>query len=102
MHNEHNAVLDCSETAVKYPTFAERLRPRNFDELLIADSVIEKFKKMTQSEDVMNMIFYGMPGTGKTTCASIFANSECFDTLKINASMTNSVDDIRNQVERYA
>ena len=102
MHNEQNAVLDCSETTVKYPTFAERLRPRNFDELLIADAVIEKFKKMIQSEDVMNMIFYGMPGTGKTTCANIFASSECFDTLKINASMTNSVDDIRNQVERYA
>ena len=49
MHNEQNAVLDCSETTVKYPTFAERLRPRNFDELLIADSVIEKFKKMNNN-----------------------------------------------------
>lgn len=102
MFDETQTVLDYSLPSVKYPTFAERLRPRNFDELLISDLVIEKFKRMIKSGHVMNMIFYGMPGTGKTTCASLFGNLECFDTLKINASMTNSIDDIRNQVERYA
>ena len=66
MHNEQNAVLDCSETTVKYPTFAERLRPRLIDELLISNSSIAKFNAMITSRDVMNMIFYGMPGTGKT------------------------------------
>lgn len=79
MYDETQTVLVCSSTTVKCPTFSERLRPRNFDELLISDSVIEKFKKMIRSEDVMNMIFYGMLGTGNTTCASLFGNLECFD-----------------------
>ena len=45
MYDETQTVLVCSSTTVKCPTFSERLRPRNFDELLISDSVIEKFKK---------------------------------------------------------
>ena len=102
MHNEQNAVLDCSETTVKYPTFAERLRPRLIDELLISNSSIAKFNAMITSRDVMNMIFYGMPGTGKTTCANLIANSSDFDILRLNASLNNGIDDIRNQVEQYA
>ena len=102
MHNEQTAVLDCSETTVKYPTFAERLRPRLIDELLISNSSIAKFNAMIKSKNVMNMIFYGMPGTGKTTCANLIANSSDFDILRLNASLNNGIDDIRNQVEQYA
>jgi replication factor C small subunit len=102
MHDANDTVLDCQKPTVKYPTFSERLRPRTIDELLIPDSSIAKFNAMIQSRDVMNMIFYGSAGTGKTTCAQLIGNSPNFEMLYLNASLTNGIDDIRNQVERYA
>lgn len=98
MHTE----IQKSLAAVQYPTFSEMLRPRNIDELLIPDASISKLKLMVDSRNVMNMIFYGSAGTGKTTCAKLIGNSESFEMLELNAASTNSIDDIRNQVERYA
>lgn len=102
MHDVNKQVLDCPSPTVKYPNFSERLRPRTIEELLIPESSIEKFNAMIHSRDVMNMIFYGSPGTGKTTCANLIGNSPNFEMLYLNASLTNSIDDIRHQVERYA
>jgi DNA polymerase III delta prime subunit len=102
MHENTEIVLDCPTSTVKYATFSERLRPRKVDELLIPDSTISKFKSMIESRDVMNMIFYGSPGTGKTTCAELIANSPDFEMLHLNASSENSVADIEKKVHRYA
>ena len=102
MFDETQIVLDCSLPTVKYSNFSERLRPRTIDELLISESSIAKFNAMIHSRDVMNMIFYGSPGTGKTTCANLIGNSPGIEMLYVNASLTNRIDDIRKQVERYA
>ncbi len=101
MHDKTQTVLDCHVPTVKYASFSERLRPRTIDELLLPDSTIARFQEMIDSRDVMNMIFYGSPGTGKTTCAELIANSPNFEMLYINASIENSVNDIRQKVERY-
>jgi replication-associated recombination protein RarA len=102
MYDETQTVLDCSSTTVKYSNFSERLRPRTIEELLISDSSIAKFNAMIHSRDVMNMIFYGSHGTGKTTCANLIGKSPGIEMLYVNASLTNRIEDIRNQVERYA
>jgi replication factor C small subunit len=57
---------------------------------------------MIKSKNIMNLIFYGSPGTGKTTCAHLIANLSDLHLLPINASLSNSVVDIRNEVEKYA
>ena len=45
---------------------SETLRPTNFDELVLDAFIKTKLKKMYESKNVMNMIFYGRPGSGKT------------------------------------
>jgi putative ATPase len=102
MYDETQNVLVCSSTTVKYSNFSERLRPRTIEELLISDSSITKFNAMINSRDVMNMIFYGSHGTGKTTCANLIGNSPGIEMLYFNALLTNRIDEIRRQVERYA
>ena len=87
---------------INYPSFSERLRPRSIDELLIPNSRIVKFNAMIKSSNVMDMIFYGSPGTGKTTCANLIASLSDLHALYVNASLTNSVNDIRDEVEKYA
>ena len=74
---------------IQYSCFEARMRPRSFDELLIAEETISAFNKMMSTDNVMNMIFYSSPGSGKTTCANLFLNSDKFDCYRINAAADN-------------
>lgn len=74
---------------MQYSCFEERMRPRSFDELLIAEETISAFNKMMSTDNVMNMIFYSSPGSGKTTCANLFLNADKFDCYRINAAADN-------------
>ena len=73
---------------------SEYLRPTSFDEISLPSQLKEKLKRMYESKEVMNMLFYGKPGTGKTTAAKIFVDSGQFDTIQLNGSLETSVDDI--------
>ncbi len=77
---------------------ADRVRPTNFDEIagqahLFGENGI--LRRMVSRGVIPSMIFYGPPGCGKTTAASIIAGM-CGKTLhKLNAT-TASLQDIRD------
>ena len=81
---------------------SETLRPKKFDELVLDKQVIEKLQKMYTSRNVMNMIFYGKPGSGKTSAAKLFTESENFDAITINGSLDTSIDIVRNKIVNFA
>ena len=81
---------------------SEKLRPRNFDELVLDEYYKNKLKKMYESRTVMNMIFYGKPGSGKTSAAKLFTESENFDSLTINGSLDTSIEIVRNKIVNFA
>lgn len=54
---------------------SEKLRPTNFDDLILDPKIKDRLKKMFETKKVMNMIFYGQPGCGKTSAARIFTES---------------------------
>ena len=58
---------------------SETLRPKKFNELVLDKQFQDKLQKMHDSRNVMNMIFYGKPGSGKTSAARIFVDSPDFD-----------------------
>jgi DNA polymerase III delta prime subunit len=80
---------------------SEYLRPMSFDELCISDDHRNKLESMYQNGRIMNMLFHGKPGTGKTSSGLIFSKSDKFDTLIINGSLDTGVDDVRNKVRNY-
>jgi replication factor C subunit 3/5 len=88
--------------AKKYSSLSERLRPRTMKDLLLPDESILRLERMLQDDNVMNMIFYGSPGTGKTSCAKLICEANDHEVLYINASMSTGVDDIRKLVENFA
>lgn len=92
---------DCRSSTVNYSTFSERMRPRCLSELTLQSEKIAKLQKMLDTKNVSNMIFFGKPGTGKTTCADLIANVEDFEVLRLNASLTNSVDNVRKQIDSF-
>ena len=81
---------------------SETLRPTNFDELVLDAFIKTKLKKMYDSRNVMNMIFYGKPGSGKTSAAKIFADSEVFDSITINGSLDTSIDIVRTKILNFS
>jgi len=74
--------------------FTEKYRPKNLEELILPERVMNKFKDGL----VQNMLFAGSPGTGKTSTAKALVNQFELPYLYINASTDTSVDVIRTKI----
>lgn len=81
---------------------SEQLRPSSFDELVLSERLRDRLKRMYETGKVMNMLFYGKPGSGKTTAAKIFTESEEFTALTINGSLDSSIEEVRTRIQNFA
>ncbi len=75
----------------------DRLRPTEFDDIAGQEKLFGKngsLRKMIEQGHMTNMIFFGPPGTGKTTAANIIANKSGMPLYKLNAT-TASLSDIK-------
>ena len=77
--------------------FTEKYRPKNLDDLILPERVMNKFKDgLTQ-----NVLFAGSPGTGKTSTAKAIINQFELPYLYINASTDTSVEVIRTRITDF-
>ncbi|WP_194955907.1 replication-associated recombination protein A [Faecalispora jeddahensis] len=80
---------------------AERLRPQTLDEVVGQRHLLDPdraLRRIIDSGEIPNMIFYGPSGVGKTTVASIIARRTQRKLVKMNGT-TASTADIRAVVE---
>lgn len=83
--------------------WAELFRPPTLDEVIIPDSVKIQFRKFIEEGQLPNLLLTSAsPGTGKTTTARVLCNEIGVKPLFLNASLNNSIDDIRMTVMQYA
>ncbi len=73
----------------------DRLRPRDFDSVagqkhLVGEKGI--LRKLCDKGHITSMIFFGPPGTGKTTCASIIAERSGMEMRRLNATTASLAD----------
>ncbi|MBQ3529051.1 MAG: replication-associated recombination protein A [Oscillospiraceae bacterium] len=83
-----------------YQPLADLLRPDNLDEVYGQEHILGKgavLRRLIDSGNVPNMIFYGPSGTGKTTVANIIAKQTNRTLYQLNAT-TASTADIKNIV----
>lgn len=81
---------------------ADRLRPQNLDEIVGQEHILGKgraLRKIIESGNIPNMIFYGPSGVGKTTVASIIAKNTNKYLCKLNGTSA-STQDIRDIVAK--
>lgn len=81
---------------------AERMRPSKLSEVLGQDDVVGEGKILTEivrKGEPVNLIFWGPPGTGKTTLARILAKEFKADFVEISA-VTAGKKDVSEVVER--
>ena len=83
-----------------YQPLAELLRPTTLDEVYGQEHILGKgavLRRLIDSGNIPNMIFYGPSGTGKTTVANIIAKQTNRMLYQLNAT-TASTADIKNIV----
>ena len=83
-----------------YQPLADLLRPTNLDEVFGQEHILGKgavLRRLIDSGNIPNMIFYGPSGTGKTTVANIIAKQTNRTLYQLNAT-TASTADIKNIV----
>lgn len=81
---------------------AERMRPQKLSEVVGQDEIIGDGKILTEivrKGEPVNLIFWGPPGTGKTTLARILAKEFKADFVEISA-VTAGKKDVEAVVER--
>ena len=83
-----------------YQPLADLLRPTTLDEVYGQEHILGKnavLRRLIDSGNIPNMIFYGPSGTGKTTVANIIAKQTNRTLYQLNAT-TASTADIKNIV----
>ena len=79
---------------------SEILRPQRIAELNLTESVSDSLERMEKSGSVMNLLFYGEPGIGKTSAARILtANADVYE---INGSFTPGDKTMLKEIEAFA
>src|SRR3989344_5704108 len=80
---------------------ADRMRPKNLDEFVGQEHIVGKGKLLRnaiESGQIPSIIFWGPPGSGKTTLARIIANMTKANFVHLSAA-SDSVADIKKAVE---
>lgn len=81
---------------------AEKIRPLSLDEVVGQKHLIgegKPLRKIIESKNIPNMIFYGSSGIGKTTVARIIAENCNMSLHKLNGT-TSSVSDIKDIISQ--
>jgi len=85
--------------------WVERYRPNTLDGYVFRDSHQKaQFESWIKDQAIPHLLFSGSPGIGKTTAAKLLIHElgvHDYDVLEINASRTNSVDDVRDRITNF-
>jgi replication factor C small subunit len=85
--------------------WVEKYRPKDIDGYVFRDGHQRKqVETWIKDKSIPHLLLSGSAGIGKTTLAKILINElgiEEYDVLEINASRTNSVDDVRDKITNF-
>ena len=90
------------ESVNTYTPLAERIRPSSLDELLGQEHLVGKgsiLRTAIEQGKIPSMIFWGPPGTGKTTIANIIAHTLKVPFFQLSA-ISAGVKDVREIIEQ--
>ena len=81
---------------------ADLIRPQSFDEIVGQEHLFGErgaLRRMVERGRITNMIFFGPPGTGKTTTASIVAKESGMNFYRLNATSA-SLSDVKDIISQ--
>lgn len=89
-----------------YQPLADLLRPQTLDDVYGQEHILGKgavLRRLIDSGNIPNMVFYGPSGTGKTTVANIIAKQTNRTLYKLNATTASTADikEIVSQLDTF-
>jgi replication factor C small subunit len=80
----------------------EKYRPQTLETFVGSNTLKDQIQKFINQNDLVNMLFYGPAGSGKTTLAKLLVKNLDCDYLLINASDERGIETIREKVTGFA
>ena len=96
-----------ASTSAGQPPLAERMRPKNLDEVVGQEHLLAKgspLRQLIEGGHIPSIIFWGPPGVGKTTLANLLAKQTDaqFFTLSAISSGVKEVRDVLQKARQFA
>jgi putative ATPase len=110
--NEEETSVAEAEADLRSRPLADRMRPRTLEEFVGQEKIIgpgRALRRMVEEDRLQSLIFWGPPGTGKTTLAALIAEHTAARFVTFSAvtsgirevrEMMKSADDFRRQTGR--
>jgi putative ATPase len=100
MSREQDGLFDQSASTMEGTPLAERMRPRTLGEFEGQEEIVgegQPLRVAIEEDQISSMIFWGPPGSGKTTLARIMANATRSEFVKFSA-VTAGVPELRKLI----
>lgn len=91
----------------EYLPWIEKYRPKNINDIISHDQNIETIKKLLINSSLPHLLFYGSPGTGKTStilalAKEIYGNNIRLMIMKLDASDDRGINSVREDIKGFA
>jgi putative ATPase len=103
-------IFDQPDKNVSYRPLADRMRPRTLQEYVGQSHLLKEgrlLRGLIAEDRIISMIFWGPPGSGKTTLASLIANESQAHFMSFSAVLSgvkeirSVVDEAKNQLRHH-
>ena len=82
--------------------FVEKYRPQIIEDCILPKSLKNTFQSIVDKGELVNMMFTGSAGVGKTTVARALCNELGLDYMMINGSEDGNIDTLRGKIKQFA
>jgi replication factor C subunit 3/5 len=108
--NDDIKLLNNNKIDISLPNYlpwVEKYRPTNIEQIISHDQNITTIKKLLSNNCLPHLLFYGSPGTGKTStilsiAKHIYGNNIKLMVMKLDASDDRGINTVREDIKGFA